>query len=314
MLYPAIEPHDQGLLDVGQGHQVYWEVCGHPQGLPVVFLHGGPGGGCTPYARRLFNPAVYRVILMDQRGCGRSLPHARTQDNFTENLVADLELLRKHLGLERWILCGGSWGCTLALAYAQSHAERVRGMVMRGVFAARPLEMAWLYQPGGASQVFAREWERFVAGQNPQDLLHLYDVQLQSPDPQQQARAAEAWCRWEDSLCSVHPSPPTALDLLRTLAMARISAHMFNHDPALNQTHAWGLGTGKPLAYLDRVPGIIVQGQFDMVTPPITAWQLHQAWPASDLRMVHTAGHSSSDPALQAALVQALDDMVELAR
>jgi len=317
MLYPAIEPHAQGLLDVGQGHQVYWEACGNPEGLPVVFLHGGPGGGCSDYSRRFFNPEVYRVVLFDQRGCGRSLPHGRTQDNFTRHLVADMELLRNFLFIDRWVLCGGSWGCTLALAYVQQHAAKVRGIVMRGVFAARTSEMHWLYRPGGASQVFAPEWEQFASALKTgesSDLLSLYDAQLQSADPIAQAQAAAAWCTWEDSLCSVHASEPSPPDPMRALAMARISAHMFAHDPALNQAHCWGLGDGKPLSYLADIAGIIVQGQFDMVTPAVTAWQLHQAWPGSQLRMVHTAGHSSSDPALQAALVMALDDMASLAR
>lgn len=317
MLYPAIEPHAQGLLDVGQGHQVYWEECGNPEGLPVVFLHGGPGGGCSDYSRRFFNPAVYRVVLFDQRGCGRSVPHGRTQDNFTRHLVADMELLRNFLSIDRWVLCGGSWGCTLALAYAQQHAASVRGIVMRGVFAARTFEMNWLYQPGGASQVFAQEWERFASALKTgesSDLLSLYDAQLQSADPIAQAQAAAAWCTWEDSLCSVHASEPSLPDPMRALAMARISAHMFAHDPALNQAHCWGLGDGKSLSYLADIAGIIVQGQFDMVTPAVTAWQLHQAWPGSQLRMVHTAGHSSSDPALQTALVTALNDMASLAQ
>jgi len=329
MLYPPIEPHAQGLLDVGQGHQVYWEACGNPAGLPVVFLHGGPGGGCSDYSRRFFNPAVYRVVLFDQRGCGRSVPHGRTQDNFTHHLVADMERLRNCLSIDRWVLCGGSWGCTLALAYAQQHAAKVRGVVMRGVFAARSSEMHWLYQPGGASQVFPQEWRRFASALKTQegagqgtaqgdqlqtDLLSLYDAQLQSADPTAQAQAAAAWCRWEDSLCSVHASESSPPDPMRALAMARISAHMFAHDPALNQAHCWGLGDGKSLSCLAGIAGIIVQGQFDMVTPAVTAWQLHQAWPGSQLRMVHTAGHSSSDPALQAALVKALDDMASLAQ
>jgi proline iminopeptidase len=308
-------------MDVGQGHQVYWEECGHPQGLPVVFLHGGPGGGCSEVSRRFFDPAKYRIVLFDQRGCGRSLPHASTQDNFTAHLVADMEQLRELLKIDRWVLCGGSWGCTLALAYAQAHADRVLGVVIRGVFAAQSREMDWLYKPGGASQVFPKEWAAFVAASGPvrpgstaKSLLPVYDALLQSRDVQLQTQAAAAWCAWEDSLCSVYPSPVGVSSPWRYLAMARISAHMFAHDPALNHDNCWGLGTGKPLSYLSQVPGIIVQGQFDMVTPPVTAWQLHQAWPDSDLRMVHTAGHSSSDPELQRALVQALDDMVKLAR
>jgi len=261
------------------------------------------------------------VVLFGQRGCGRSVPHACTQDNFIHHLVGDMELLRNTLSIDRWVLCGGSWGCTLALAYAQQHADRVRGIVMRGVFAARTSEMNWLYQAGGASQVFAKEWAQFASDLNKghamgkdTNVLNAYDRLLQSDDPAQQAQAAAAWCTWEDSLCSVHTALPSPPDPLRTLAMARISAHMFAHDPALNQAQCWGLGDGKPLSYLAGVAGIIVQGQFDMVTPAGTAWQLHQVWLGSQLRMVHTAGHSSSDPALQAALVEALNDMASLAQ
>ena len=326
-LYPAITPHQTGLMDAGQGHQVYWEECGNPQGRPVVYLHGGPGGGCTPTARRLFDPHRYRIILLDQRGCGRSIPHAETANNFLANLVADLEQLRILLGVDKWLLCGGSWGCTLALAYAKKFTNRVSGMVLRGVFAAQDQELDWLYKEGGASRIFRAEWQAYVQaigavrplktqaahGQSC-ELLLAYDEVLQSGKPDQVLAMAKAWCEWEDALSSVHPSEPflhpyfTAEDELHCLAMAKISAHMFAHDPDLGSRGH--LLPNPANDFLKDIPGIIVQGQFDMVTPAETAWQLKQAWPLGKLRVVHIAGHSSQDPELQRALVAALDEML----
>jgi len=327
LLYPAITPHHSGYLNVGHGHQVYWEECGNPKGRPVVYLHGGPGGGCTPTARRLFDPHRYRIILMDQRGCGRSTPHAETAHNFLANLVADLEQLRILLGVDKWLLCGGSWGCTLALAYAKKFANCVSGMVLRGVFAAQDQELDWLYKEGGASRVFRSEWQTYVQaidtlrplkvpglqGQSC-EVLRAYDEVLQSGKPDQVLAMAKAWCEWEDALSSVHPSEPflhpyvTAEDEMHCLAMAKISAHMFAHDPDLGSRANVLPSTAN--GFLKDIPGIIVQGQFDMVTPVETAWQLKQVWPLGQLRVVHTAGHSSQDPALQSALVSALDEML----
>jgi proline iminopeptidase len=320
MLYPAIEPFAKGMLDVGQGHSIYFEECGNPVGIPVVFLHGGPGGGCSDTSRRFFDPNRYRIVLFDQRGCGRSTPHASESpvciaQISTQLLVQDMELLREHLGIEQWLLFGGSWGCTLALAYTKQHENRVLGMVLRGVFGAQQRELDWLYAAGGASQVFPKEWEAFesMAASEP-SLLQTYDDALQSPDPSIAEPAAKAWCAWETSLCSVHPetnatATPDSDEIKKSLAMARISSHLFTHDPDLLANNTLWQTTGHELPYLRGIAGIIVQGQFDMVTPAQTAWQLHKAWVGSELRMVHTAGHTSSDPALQAALVLALDDM-----
>jgi proline iminopeptidase len=329
-LYPPLTPHRSGHLAVGHGHEVYWEECGNPMGRPVVFLHGGPGGGCSPTARRLFDPRRYRIILMDQRGCGRSTPHAETAHNFLADLVSDLAQLRLHLNVDKWLLCGGSWGCTLALAYAKKFSQHVSGMVLRGVFAAQDHELDWLYKAGGASRVFRREWQDYVmaiqahrhidaanltthSGQNSM-LLNAYDQVLQEGTEAQVLAMARAWCTWEDALSSVYPSDPVhALQAsqeedLKCLAMAKISAHMFAHDPDLGTKGSIVPSTAPD--FLTNIPGIIVQGQFDMVTPAETAWQLKQVWPLAQLRVVHTAGHSSQDPELQSALVTALDDML----
>jgi proline iminopeptidase len=313
MLYPEVAPFASGMLDVGQGHSMYWEQCGNLQGQPIVFLHGGPGAGCTPKARRWFDPHIYRIVLLDQRGCGRSTPHASTAHNFCQNLVQDLEQLRTHLQIERWLLCGGSWGTTLALAYAQQHRARVQGMVLRGVFTAQPQELDWLYKPGGASQVFPQQWQAFATALGPVEdgqLLHAYAQQLQSDDAARVNAAALAWSAWEDALSSIHPdTSTTAPDLQRCLSMARISSHMFMHDPWLGaHNKLW------PVDYLQGIPGTIVQGQFDMVTPARTAWRLHQAWPGSVLRMVHSAGHSTGDTALGQALVSALDELATMVK
>ena len=313
MLYPEIQPFATGMLDVGQGHRIYWEQCGNPQGQPIVFLHGGPGAGCTPKARRWFNPQHYRIVLLDQRGCGRSTPHASTQDNSLAHLVQDLEQLRNVLHIEQWMLCGGSWGSTLALAYTSMHRARVQGLVLRGVFTAEVYELDWLYKPGGASLVFPQQWQAFASALGavePAHLLSTYAQQLQSPDASQVLTAARAWCAWEDALSSIHPDvQATAPDVPRCLSMARISCHMFMHDPWLGAAqNVWSARS------FEGLPGIIVQGQFDMVTPAHTAWRVHQAWHGSQLRIVHEAGHATSDPALGQALVCALDDMATMVK
>ena len=313
MLYPAIEPYASGLLDVGHGHRVYWEQCGNPQGQAIVFLHGGPGGGCSTLSRRLFDPRRYRVVLFDQRGCGRSTPHASTEHNFCEALVRDMETLRESLNIERWLLFGGSWGTTLALAYTRHHRERVQGLVLRGVFGAQPHELDWLYKPGGASQIFPQAWHAFVTALgavDAQQLLAAYDQHLQGDDKAKAQAAAQAWCAWESAVSSIHTAPPSnttqggeAPDPRHSLAMARISTHMFLRDPWLRDS-----GQVWPAQGLHGIPGTIVQGQWDVVTPSATAWQLHKSWPGSTLCIVPEAGHASSDPALRLALIQALDD------
>jgi proline iminopeptidase len=313
MLYPPIEPHSQGLLDVGDGHHLYWEACGNPQGQPVVFLHGGPGAGCTAQSRRFFDPQKYRAILFDQRGCGRSKPHGSTANNDLAHLVQDMELLRQHCAVDAWVLFGGSWGSTLALAYAQTHASRVTHMVLRGVFTASAAELDWLYAEGGASRLFPEAWAKFsraLGDDHSGDWLATYANRLTRGERETQVQAALAWCAWEDSLCSIESQALSSLDADACWAMARISAHMFAHDADLKTGLAWQKPHGQASAPCSTVPCTVVQGRFDVVTPMATAWGLHRAWPGSELRIVHNAGHSSSDPALQQALVETLDGLV----
>lgn len=313
LLYPPIEPHSQGLLDVGDGHQLYWEACGHPQGQAVVFLHGGPGAGCTAQSRRFFDPQKYRTILFDQRGCGRSTPHGSTDHNDLAHLVHDMELLRHHCAVDAWVLFGGSWGSTLALAYAKAHADRVTALVLRGVFTSSAAELAWLYEEGGASRLFPEAWAKFsgALGEDPpQGLLAAYEKRLNSGDREAQVQAALAWCEWEDSLCSTQSETPSRLDPEACWAMARISAHMFVHDADLKVGFPWQTADFQAFLPGRKSPCIVVQGRFDVVTPMATAWALHRAWPGSELRVVHHAGHSSADPALQQALVDTMDGLV----
>ena len=313
MLYPPIEPHSQGLLDVGDGHHLYWEECGNLQGQPVVFLHGGPGAGCTAQSRRFFDPQKYRAILFDQRGCGRSTPFGSTAHNNLAHLVQDMELLRHHCAVDAWVLFGGSWGSTLALAYAQAHPSRVTHMVLRGVFTGSAAELNWLYAEGGASRLFPEAWAKFsraLGEDQPGGLLASYAKCLNSGEREAQVQAALAWCAWEDSLCSIEAEAPSNLDPDACWAMARISAHMFVHDAALKAGFDWQHSQGQHSPALSAMPCTVVQGRFDVVTPMATAWDLHEAWPGSKLRIVHNAGHSSSDPALQQVLVEAMDGLV----
>lgn len=313
MLYPSIQPFDSGWLDAGQGHRIYWEQCGRRDGLPVLFLHGGPGGGCSDRSRRLFDPQQYRMVLFDQRGCGRSTPHASIESNDCGHLLQDMELLRQHLQIEQWVLCGGSWGCTLALAYTKAHRERVLALVLRSVFTGQANEVAWLFGPNGAAKMFPDEWHRFATALGdlpPDSLLPAYVETLAHGTVAQQQAAALAWCRWESSISSVYPQDPAeAQDAQQCLAMARISSHILATDLMLELTdRIW------PVDYLSGLPGIIVQGRFDLVTPGENAWQLHKHWPGSELRWVHEAGHVSSDPPLLQAWMKALEDMARRCR
>ena len=303
--YPPIEPYDSGLLEVGDGHSVYWEACGNPRGMPALFLHGGPGGGCSAAHRRLFDPQRYRIILFDQRGCGRSLAHARLEANTTAHLVSDMEMLRRRLGIEQWLLFGGSWGATLALAYAQACPERVTAMVLRGVFTARRSELRWLYEEG-ASFLFPDAWERFLAPiptQERGDLIAAFHARLTCGDPALETAAARAWCAWEDAIMTLQPQPGFQLqDAAALLALAQIEAHYFKHRAFLQE--------GQLIANAHRlraIPGVIVQGRYDAVTPPATAWDLHRTWPQAELQIVADAGHASSEPGIMRRLVMATD-------
>jgi proline iminopeptidase len=289
-LYPPIEPYEDGRLPVGDGHDVYWEVCGNPQGHPALFLHGGPGGGCTPDHRRLFDPARYRIVLFDQRGCGRSTPHASLEANTTWHLVADAERLRERLGIERWLVFGGSWGSALALAYAETHPHRVSALVVRGIFTLR------------------RAWERFLAPipkAERHDLIAAYRARLTHPDREEQLRAARAWSRWEGETITLLPDPALVSkhgtdDF--ALAFARIENHYF--------THAGFFTEGQLIHDAHRlrdIPGVIVQGRYDVACPARTAWDLHQAWPTARFIVVPDAGHAVSEPGILHHLIEATD-------
>lgn len=313
-LYPPTEPFDQGMLPVGDGHEIYWEQCGNPQGKPAVFLHGGPGGGCTADSRRYHDPEKYRIVLFDQRGCGRSTPHASAPEadlsaNTTWHLVDDIERLREHLGIDRWQVFGGSWGSTLALAYAQSHPEVVTELVLRGIFTLRASEIHWFYQEG-ASHLFPDVWEEYLA-QIPEgersNLLAAYHRRLFDPDPEVHVPAAVAWTVWETSTSRLIPSATAIADARNnaasSVAFARIENHYFMNNGWLEDGQLISNAREK----LAGIPGVIVQGRYDVCTPARTAWDLHRAWPEAKLELIADAGHSAAEAGIADALVRATD-------
>ena len=311
-LYPPIEPYDSGLLDVGDGNRVYWEVCGNPEGKPAVMLHGGPGAGCTPEHRRQFDPEAYRIVLFDQRNCGRSLPHAKDPEvsleaNTTWHLVADMERLREHLGIERWLVFGGSWGSALSLAYTQTHPERVTELVLRGIFTLRPFELYWFYQEG-ASLLFPDLWEKYVEPipeEEREDLISAFHERLNSPDRDVRVAAARAWSTWEGSTLSLRPDPRTAAAFGEpdyAVAFARIENHYFVNEGFFEE--------GQLIRDVDKIrhiPAVIVQGRYDVCTPVATAWDLHRAWPEADFHIVDDAGHAYNEPGILHHLIEATD-------
>ncbi len=305
-LYPAIEPYETGFLEA-DGHRIYWEKCGNPQGTPAVFLHGGPGGGCSVEHRRLFDPARYNVVLFDQRGCGRSTPHACLEHNTTWHLVEDIERLRVLLGADRWLVFGGSWGSTLALAYAQKHTDRVSALVLRGIFTLRRAELLWFYQEG-ASWLFPDLWEGFLAPipeAERGDLMAAYRRRLADPDPAIRLEAARAWSLWEHStitLLSNLDYTAQAEDDDYAVAFASIENHYF-----VNQGFFQEGQLIRDAGRLKDVPAVIVQGRYDVCTPARTAWDLHRAWPEAAFHMVPDAGHAWSEPGIRQALLAALD-------
>ncbi|MBX3699818.1 MAG: prolyl aminopeptidase [Dokdonella sp.] len=307
-LYPEIEPFDSGFLSVSPLHRVYYERCGKPDGKPVVFLHGGPGAGCNAKSRRFFDPAHYRIVLFDQRGCGRSTPHAELTDNTTWHLVQDIELLRSHLGIERWQVFGGSWGSTLALAYAQSHPERVTELVLRGIFMLRRWELEWFYQRG-CDALFPDVWEQYLAAipaAEHGDLMSAYHRRLTSADPQVRLAAARAWAVWEGATSfllqdEAHIASSGEDDF--ALAFARIENHFFVNG-GFFEVDGQLL---RDVARIRRIPAVIVQGRYDVVCPLRSAWDLHRAWPEADLRIVADAGHSAFEPGITHELIAATD-------
>jgi len=312
-LYPPIEPYATGMLDVGDGHQIYWEECGNPSGKPAVFLHGGPGGGVQPKVRRLFDPARYRIMLFDQRGCGQSRPHASEPGadlsaNTTWHLVSDIERLREHRGIERWQVFGGSWGSALALAYAEEHGDRVTELVLRGIFTLRRSELDFYYN-GGAGQLFPERYDAFLAPLGGRsfagDAISAYHDLLFDPDPAVHGPAGVAWSTWEAATITLEPDQDMIADFSDpafALAFARIENHYFFH-------RGW-FTEGQLIANANRlagIPGVIIQGRYDVATPAVTAYDLHNAWPEAEFTIVPVAGHAFSEPGIVEALVAATD-------
>ena len=307
-LYPDIEPHHIGTLKVSSIHTLYFEECGNPSGKPVVFLHGGPGSGCSPKSRRFFDPKRYRIILFDQRGAGRSTPNAELHENTTWDLVADIERLREHLAVQRWQVFGGSWGSTLALAYAQSHPERVSELVLRGIFMLRRWELEWFYQRG-ADAIFPDAWERYLAEipvAERGDLISAYYRRLVGADRHAQLSAAKAWSVWEGStsFLKVDPGYVALTESPQfALAFARIEAHYFVHGGFMRQDDQ----LLADVARIRHIPAVIVQGRYDVVCPMRSAWDLHRVWPEAELLIIDDAGHSALEPGIAGALVRATD-------
>ena len=308
-LYPEINPYESGMLGVGDGHSLYWELSGNPKGKPVVFLHGGPGGGSSADHRRQFDPDKYKILVFDQRGCGKSKPYASLDANTTWDLVDDIERLRTRVAnVEQWQVFGGSWGSTLALAYAETYPERVAELVLRGIFLFDQYEIDWMYKEGGASQVYPDKFEEFLAaipeGERG-DLVEAYRKRLTSDDAETRLAAAKAWSKWEGDIVTLLPSPET-IEHFTSPQVAVAVARIENHYMA---RHGW-LEEGQLLRNATRlhgIPGIIVQGRHDSCTPPIAAWRLKQAWPEVELNIIPDAGHLFSEPGVLDGLIRATD-------
>ena len=306
--YPPIEPYRASTLPVSPLHTLYYEESGNPLGKPVLFVHGGPGGGTEPRHRRFFDPTAWRIVLFDQRGCGKSRPHASLEENTTPDLVEDIEKLRRHLGIEQWTLFGGSWGSTLALAYAEAHPDRVTELVLRGIFLLRKWEIDWFYQEG-ASRLFPDAWEDYLAPIPPDergDLLNAYYRRLTGPDPFVRQRAARAWSIWEGRTSTLLPDPELIARSSGeefSLAFARIECHYFVHGAFFERDNQ----LLEDLPRIRHLPAVIVQGRYDVVCPAQSAYELHRAWPGSRLIIVPDAGHSANEPGITSALVDATD-------
>ncbi|MEL6682367.1 MAG: prolyl aminopeptidase [Pseudomonadota bacterium] len=307
-LYQPLDPFDQRMLDVGDSHRIYVEQCGNPNGIPVVVFHGGPGGGCSPAMRRYFDPNVFRIILFDQRGCGRSRPHASVEANTTWHLVADIELIRQTLGVDRWIVFGGSWGATLALIYAQAHPDRAAALVLRGVFLMTQQELDWFYG-GGAGKFWPDLWARFVElipEDEQNDLIAAYHRRLFSGDIPLETRFARAWASWENALASIDSdgvSGDSPADYAR--AFARLENHYFYHQGFLSDDQQ--ILHPDQMSKIANIPGVIVQGRYDMICPPVSAYELSKRWPISRLTLIARAGHALSEPGISAELVRTMD-------
>jgi len=307
-LYPSIEPYASGTLAVGGGHDIYFEQCGNPDGKPALFVHGGPGGGLQPDNRRGFDPAVYRIVLFDQRGCGRSRPHASLDNNTTWHLVADMERLRTELAIDRWQVFGGSWGSTLSLAYAQAHPERVTELILRGIFMLRRKELHWFYQEG-AGTIFPDAWEHYLAvipEDERGDMIAAYYQYLTSDDAAVRMAAARAWAGWEGRTLSLLPDADRVARFEGdefAIAFARIECHYFING-GFFETDGQLL---RDIGRIRHIPAVIIQGRYDICTPMMSAWDLHKAWPKADFRVVDDAGHAATEPGIIHELVCATD-------
>jgi len=310
-LYPDIKPNAQHRIAVDPPHELYIEESGNPEGIPVLVVHGGPGGGCEDYHRRFFDAERYRIILLDQRGAGRSQPLAELEGNTTQALIADMEVVRNFLGIDRWILFGGSWGSTLSLVYAQAYPDRVSGLVLRGIFLCRPEDIQWFYQYG-ASRVFPDYWQDFLAQipeQEQSDLVSAYYRRLTSANELEQIQAAKAWSIWEGRCATLHPNPRVVEHFGHphvAIALARIECHYF-----MNQSFLQPDQIIRNAGRLKDIPGIIIHGRYDMVCPLDNALALSHAWPEAELRIIRDAGHSASEPAIVDALMRGVDEVVE---
>lgn len=305
LVFPEIEPYENGLIPTGAGHDFYYEVCGNPSGEPILVLHGGPGSGCNPGQRRFFDPAHYRIVLFDQRGCGRSQPAGRVSENTTQDLVEDIEQLRRHLGIDQWLLFGGSWGSTLALAYATTHPKSVRGMILRGIFMARPSELHWfLYE---SRTFFPEAWEKLTTPLSPHehtDILNAYCQRVFDGDYSSSVTAARNWGEFEGNIISLLPPPPSDTPVPDELVLARtrIQLHYLVNDcflrdaPLLDRINA-----------IRHIPATIIHGRYDMVCPIISAYELHKAWPEADFQIVPDAGHAAFETGIAAALIMATE-------
>ncbi len=311
-LYPDIRPYQTHSLKVTERHTLYVEESGNPEGLPVLFIHGGPGAGCEAYHRRFFNPEIYRIILFDQRGAGRSTPHAELQDNTTQDLVADMEVIRDKLGINRWVLFGGSWGSTLSLVYAETHPDRVMGLIVRGIFLCRKQEIEWFYQRG-ADRIFPDYWQDYLAPipeNERDDLLAAYYRRLTGDNDIARMQAAKAWSIWEGRTATLQPNKNVVdhfADPHTALSLARIEAHYFVNHAFLEDNQIL-----QQADRLQHIPGFIVHGRYDMICPLENAWQLHQVWPKAELNIVANAGHSATEPGTVHALITATDKMAAM--
>ena len=307
-LYPPIEPFHSGNLQVSDLHTIYYEQAGSPNGKPVVFLHGGPGGGINGGYRQFFDPQQWRIVLFDQRGCGNSTPHAELRENTTWELVSDIERIREHLGIDRWVVFGGSWGSTLSLAYSQTHPDRCKGLILRGIFLLRQKELLWFYQEG-CSYIYPDAWESYLEPIPPEerhDLISAYYKRLTSPDPQVRLRAAQAWSVWEASTSKLFPDKGLQARFAEAEfadAFARIECHYFVNRGFFETED-------QLLQNVDRIrhiPAVIVQGRYDVVCPMVSAWELHRAWPEAEFLVIPDAGHSMNEPGIRTALLNATD-------